>query len=621
MKRIIFILAAFFSVINISPAQIQIWSVSLMNPGVYTTEVCQSVPLNLSVLNYNPAYTYVWKCYVSACSSSTVITVPSMIQNGTSGITVTASGRYFVEAYDAFNNLVDMSQLLQGGHVFNVNENGGICATGTNLCNYEGIQLRLLEAPTWVQFSMYGGVINWQLNNVDIPGATLDNYYPTQPGSYRCRLTGSCGTGYTNAINITSSGTLTPVISGNNVICSGNTMQLSVNAYFNHSYLWNTGATTSSITISTAGTYQVTVTNGNGCTGTASKTITSQTPQAPTISAAGPTSFCQGGSVVLNASNYSSSYITRAWKRNGTTVSNNSSYTATTSGTYTFSVTNVCGTYTSNSITVNANATSAITPTLTANGPTVRCITMGNVILTASPSGPGYIYQWYSNGVAVGGPTSNNTLGTGATSAISVAVSGNCVSGMSAAMQITFMSAAPPKPQAITGPAQVCNYQQGIVYSVAPVSNATGYNWSVPAGASIVGGQGTTSITVNWGNKFGNVTVQSFNPCGTSGPTNKKITKLGGCRIANFDEPDAVVLAVFPNPAYDVIQVQFSTEKVEAYTLEFMDISGKLLKKFSGISAEGINEQKISITELPAGMYFVFLKKDSGAQVQKLIVD
>ena len=48
--------------------------------------------------------------------------------------------------------------------------------------------------------------------------------------------------------------------------------------------------------------------------------------------------------------------------------------------------------------------------------------------------------------------------------------------------------------------------QQGIAYSVPAVSGAT-YKWIVPAGVSIVNGQGTNSITVNWGNTSGTISV------------------------------------------------------------------------------------------------------------------
>ncbi|MEI6767299.1 MAG: hypothetical protein WCM76_16840, partial [Bacteroidota bacterium] len=59
----------------------------------------------------------------------------------------------------------------------------------------------------------------------------------------------------------------------------------------------------------------------------------------------------------------------------------------------------------------------------------------------------------------------------------------------------------------ITGADTVCNGSSGIVFSVSPISGATTYTWTVPAGASITAGQGTTSITVTFGPTSGQVTV------------------------------------------------------------------------------------------------------------------
>ncbi|MFZ1527730.1 MAG: S8 family serine peptidase [Ferruginibacter sp.] len=65
----------------------------------------------------------------------------------------------------------------------------------------------------------------------------------------------------------------------------------------------------------------------------------------------------------------------------------------------------------------------------------------------------------------------------------------------------------------ITGNNAVCGVQNGIVYSIAAVSGASSYTWTVPAGASIVSGQGSTSITVNYGPGAlsGNVSVAASN--------------------------------------------------------------------------------------------------------------
>ena len=62
------------------------------------------------------------------------------------------------------------------------------------------------------------------------------------------------------AVNITSS-------------IQGNDMILGTNAIPNATYLWNTGATTSTITATAPGDYSVTVTNASGCTATAVTTV------------------------------------------------------------------------------------------------------------------------------------------------------------------------------------------------------------------------------------------------------------------------------------------------------------------------------------------------------------
>ena len=64
---------------------------------------------------------------------------------------------------------------------------------------------------------------------------------------------------------------------------------------------------------------------------------------------------------------------------------------------------------------------------------------------------------------------------------------------------LTFTTCQPPDPAGtITGPASVCQGQGGVIYSIATILYATGYNWTVPNGASIVAGSGTNSITVNY---------------------------------------------------------------------------------------------------------------------------
>jgi hypothetical protein len=71
----------------------------------------------------------------------------------------------------------------------------------------------------------------------------------------------------------------------------------------------------------------------------------------------------------------------------------------------------------------------------------------------------------------------------------------------------------PAAPGAITGSAQVTTGSSSYTYSVAAVTNATSYQWSVPAGATIVSGAGTNSVSVNFSTSFkgGSLTVKGTN--------------------------------------------------------------------------------------------------------------
>lgn len=66
---------------------------------------------------------------------------------------------------------------------------------------------------------------------------------------------------------------------------------------------------------------------------------------------------------------------------------------------------------------------------------------------------------------------------------------------------------------AISDPGPFCGFDT-TSYSIAAVNNATDYIWTVPTNATIISGQGTTTITVAHAGSSGNVTVTPSNSCG-----------------------------------------------------------------------------------------------------------
>lgn len=77
----------------------------------------------------------------------------------------------------------------------------------------------------------------------------------------------------------------------------------------------------------------------------------------------------------------------------------------------------------------------------------------------------------------------------------------------------------------ISGPTQVCKSATEN-YSIAPVAGATSYVWAVPSGATIVSGQGTTGISVNYGSTAvsGNISVYGTNTAGSGPPSTLAVT-------------------------------------------------------------------------------------------------
>lgn len=79
----------------------------------------------------------------------------------------------------------------------------------------------------------------------------------------------------------------------------------------------------------------------------------------------------------------------------------------------------------------------------------------------------------------------------------------------------------PATPGTITGNATVCSGSSN-TYSIAAVSGATSYTWTLPGGWT--GTSTTTSINATAGITGGNITVSANNACGSSAPQTKNIT-------------------------------------------------------------------------------------------------
>jgi len=113
------------------------------------------------------------------------------------------------------------------------------------------------------------------------------------------------------------SASITP--NGSTNLCVNPSVNLTANSTsFFTSYLWSTGQTSQTITVTTAGTYTVTVSNLFGCTGQAEQIVTAGATTPPKVNALGPVTFCKPGSVTLEADGGFTAYL---WSTGETTQS------------------------------------------------------------------------------------------------------------------------------------------------------------------------------------------------------------------------------------------------------------------------------------------------------------
>jgi gliding motility-associated-like protein len=283
-------------------------------------------------------------------------------------------------------------------------------------------------------------------------------------------------------------------VNGGTTICQGQTTTLIASGQNgNGTFLWSTGATADSIVVSTAGIY--TVTNSNSCGNVSYQQTINVTPlPAATITASGPTMFCQGQSVVLNApAGYS--YV---WSDGST----GASITANAATTYTVTVSNSCGS-SSASQAVVVNPLPQVSTTVT--GPTVLCAN-DSATITATGNGS---FIW-STGATTASITIHN-IGT-----YTVSVTNSC--GTSTSSQ-TFTAGALPIVSITGSDGVICN--PGIEHLEATGTGT--FQWSTGAvGATVdVTSVGVYIVTAtnSCGSSSDSIQITSSNPIADFTPT------------------------------------------------------------------------------------------------------
>jgi len=262
-----------------------------------------------------------------------------------------------------------------------------------------------LTATGGVSYSWSGGLGN-------SANATV-----TTSGAYVVTVTGSNGCTATASITITEDKTKPTAGITNNtgtVVLTCTNPEISLTATGEGTYQWSNGQSGANLTVTEAGNYTVTVTATNGCTNTASITITidDSMPIVGITNNTGTTELtCTKPEISLTATGGG----TYQWS-NGQSGAN---LTVTESGDYTVTVTADNGCIVTESITISINKTPPTAGITNNSGTTVLTCAAPTISLTATGGGT---YSW-SNGL---GSNANVTVRTAGTYTVTVTAANGC---------------------------------------------------------------------------------------------------------------------------------------------------------------------------------------------------
>lgn len=389
------------------------------------------------------------------------------------------------------------------------------------------------------------------------------NVSPSNNTTYYVTVTSSNGCTASDNVVVTVNSLPAAYAGVDQTICQGLSATLSASG--GTSYLWNTGANTSSITVSPASTttYSVTVTGVNGCT--ASDYAVVNVNGIPTANAGIDQTICQGQTATMTASG-GGTYL---WNTGSTSTSINITPSSTTS--YTVTVTNGNGCTDTDEATIyvnplpianagsDQNACPYQTVTLTASGGTSYIWNTGSssASISVSPSSTtAYTVTVTNNGcqatddvlviinplsVANAGP--DHTICPGETAVISATTAGSYLWSNGATTQTISVSPATSTTYTLTVTNGACTSTDNVFVNVAATLTANAGSDQI-----ICNGQSATLIASGGSNYLWSTgaTTNSINVSPTGNTTYTVTTTSGTCSAT-----DEVIVTVNNNPTAD----------------------------------------------------------------------
>jgi gliding motility-associated-like protein len=321
--------------------------------------------------------------------------------------------------------------------------------------------------------------IQWTRDGNLIAGANGQTLTVAQAGNYAAAAVSADGCpGASNTVVVQVNTTFTISLSPSDFsLCQGESASISIQntgltniQWFKDGVLIPSQSGTS-LNVNAGGAYSATALGPTGCQGSSAPVNVNVSPlPVVTIVPQGPTSFCAGGSVILQADVTAATPDTYNWQFAGTSIGNSNQIAANQAGTYALSVVSTDG-CPGNTATIQVTVGTIPTVNL---GPDVQVCRGTPVSLNATTNGA--TYQWSS-----GETTPSISPSQSGSYAVTVNVNG-CLANDTVIVQINDAPVF-----SFSGPIAICDGED-VVLDASP-SLAEVYQWST--------GESTPQITVS----------------------------------------------------------------------------------------------------------------------------
>ncbi|WP_066225436.1 T9SS type A sorting domain-containing protein [Formosa haliotis] len=416
-------------------------------------------------------------------------------------------------------------------------------------------------------------------------GATTQNITvsPNTTTTYTVEVFNANDCSDTDQVRVTVNATKLEADAGDDqTICEGETVTLTASG--GSSFIWNTGETSKSITVSpkSTTTYSVEVKEGSA---TATAEVTVNVNALPTANAGANQTIEQGESVTLSATGGS------RYKWNTGATTQNITVSPNTTTTYTVEVFNANDCSDTDQVRVTVNATK-----LEADAGDDQTICEGETVTLTASGGSSFIWN-------TGETSKSITVSPKSTTTYSVEVA-NATSRATAEVTVNVYA----MPIADAGSDQTILEGESVILTA---SGGASYLWNT--------GQTTQSIEVSPSQTtLFSVEVSNEGGCASSDDVVVTVESLKDEGESLIPEKLDFEFSVYPNPTSDILNIKIAGLE-HSSPVQIYDMSGKVLYNEVIESDGSLMKKTIDLSSYPKGFYMLTLYR-YGRPISKKIV-